>query len=72
MDFEGLQCLERLCNLESITCVFGGKGGHIWGQAVPEERLAKVFESFKVKPKVEVIMGGKLYHGNVDRWPAHF
>lgn len=72
LDFGNLQCLSRLCNLESITCVLR-EDSYICGEATPEEALAKAFESFEAKPKIEVVSwNGSLFYGQVDRWPYRF
>jgi hypothetical protein len=62
MDVTYLQCLMHLCNLKSLKWMIGKDDVIPWEV---EETLAKVFEHFEVKPKIEV--KGWVY--NLSRWP---
>jgi hypothetical protein len=70
IDVGGLQCLSRLPNLKAITWVLEGRMA-VRGEGLPEEAISKAFESFEVKPKVEVIryVGHDLYRDYVTYGP---
>jgi hypothetical protein len=72
MDLDNLQCLSRLRNLKSITWVFPPlHRSYVKGDGLPEDALSKAFESFEVKPKIQV-MDGEFDYGNNSRWPSGF
>jgi hypothetical protein len=71
MDVGRLECLSRLHSLKSITWVFERDFCQIQGEGTPEEALAKAFEYFPTKPKIEVIRNGDFLYGQTSRWPDH-
>jgi F-box domain len=70
VDPDELRCLSRLRNLKSITWVLGES--FIWGDRLPEDGLSEAFESFEVKPKIEVVMDEEFNYGRNSRWPSNF
>jgi hypothetical protein len=44
----------------------------IWGDRLPEDGLSEAFESFEVKPKIEVVMDEEFNYGRNSRWPSNF
>jgi hypothetical protein len=75
MDVTKLQCLSRLRNLKSITWDVGWFQAYVHGGRGVEQALAKAFESFEVKPRIEVVGNDPHYsygygsYGYKSRWP---
>jgi hypothetical protein len=81
IDVGNVQCLSRLRNLKSITWMFEdpnpgfGEDSYeclVRGDGLPEEALAKAFESFEVKPKIEIVRCGDFYDTLRPRWPCRY
>lgn len=75
MDVTKLQCLSRLRNLKSITWDVGWFQAYVQGGRGVEQVLARAFESFEVKPRIEVVGNDPQYsyghgsYGYKSRWP---